>query len=87
MQYRTDFIISFVIFIKITVMKIYLLLLLLVVSFSCQERNKTDEVLQAKNKTIDSLKAKLEDCTAQAKIMAEVLEEERVQLQNKKATD
>ncbi|MDN4028668.1 hypothetical protein [Chryseobacterium gambrini] len=67
-------------------MKLYLLLLLPVVSFSCMERNKTEEILQAKNKTIDSLKAELKDCTAQAKIMAEVLEKERIELQNNKAT-
>lgn len=67
-------------------MKIYLLLLLSLVCFSCTERNKTAEILKAKNKTIDSLKAELKDCTAQAKIMAEVLEKERIELQNNKAT-
>lgn len=57
-------------------MKNYLLLLL-VIMFSCKE-NKT---LVAKNKTIDSLKSELLDCKAQAKIMVDILEKERIEQQ------
>lgn len=63
-------------------MKNYVLLLL-VITFSCTAPN--DKQLEAKDATIDSLSAKLEDCKAQAKIMADILEEERIEIQRKKA--
>lgn len=72
---------------KKTMMKNYVLLLFLVVSFSCNKHNQPDKILQDKNKTIDSLKTELEDCKGQAKIMADILEKERIELQNKKTTD
>ncbi len=70
-----------------TMMKNYVLPLLLVISFSCKKHNQPDKTLLDKNKTIDSLKAELEDCKGQAQIMADILEKERIELQNKKATD
>lgn len=42
------------------------------------------EMVNKKDKTIDSLKAELMDCKGQAKIMADILEKERIELQNKK---
>ena len=61
-------------------MKNYLLVILTVL-FSCRE----SETIGAKNKTIDSLKSKLESCTAQAKIMADIFEKERIEQQTKKS--
>ncbi len=67
-------------------MKNYVLLLLLMISFSCKKHNQPDKTLLDKNKTIDSLKAELKDCKSQAQIMADILEKERIELQNNKAT-
>lgn len=49
-----------------------------ILTFSCSSKNETKLIIAAKNKTIDSLKVELIDCKLQAKIMAEVLEEERI---------
>lgn len=61
-------------------MKKYIILLS-VLLISCND-NSDKTVIKAKNKTIDSLKATLEDCKGQAKIMAEVLEQERIKENN-----
>lgn len=55
-------------------MKYFLICLTLTVS--CSSKNEAKLTIAAKNKTIDSLKAELNDCKLQAQIMAEVLEEE-----------
>jgi hypothetical protein len=60
-------------------MKNYLLIIL---TFLCS--CKESKTIEAKNKTIDSLKSKLESCTAQAKIMADIFEKERIEQQNQK---
>lgn len=53
---------------------------------ACSTSNTTDEQIKMKDKMIDSLDFELKDCKAQAKIMADILEQERIELQNKKAT-
>ncbi|MPS72601.1 MAG: hypothetical protein E2590_05540 [Chryseobacterium sp.] len=59
-------------------MKKNLFLLMTAFLMSCNDHCKnTAQLVEAKNKTIDSLKAQLEDCKAQAKIMAEVLENDK----------
>ncbi|AZB28697.1 hypothetical protein [Chryseobacterium balustinum] len=58
-------------------MKKYIILLS-VLLLSCND-NSDKTIIKAKNKTIDSLKTELEDCKTQAKIMANVLEQERIE--------
>ena len=57
-------------------MKKYVVLLSAFI-ISCND-NSDKTIIKAKNKTIDSLKTELKDCKAQAKIMAEVLEQDRI---------
>lgn len=64
-------------------MKILLLIPILGIGISCA-KPKQDTVLQNKDKLIDSLKTELKDCQGQAHIMADVLEEERLELEKKK---
>lgn len=61
-------------------MKKYIILLS-VFLINCND-NSDKSIIKAKNKTIDSLKTELDDCKAQAKIMAEVLEQERIKENN-----
>lgn len=65
-------------------MKIILPTAILITFICCSEQKPGDNVLKAKNKTIDSLKTALTDCKAQAHIMADILEEERIELEKKK---
>lgn len=63
---------------KINATTSFLFLLLL----SACSKNKcadTIKIVEAKNKKIDSLQQVLTDCKAQAQIMADVLENERLQ--------
>lgn len=60
------------------------LALILLLCLSCSKQGVAKE-LQAKNKTIDSLQNELRDCKSQAQIMADVLENERIEQQIKKA--
>ncbi|WP_185226269.1 hypothetical protein [Chryseobacterium indologenes] len=62
-------------------MKYFLFCLTLTVS--CSSKNETKLIIAAKNKTIDSLKVELIDCKLQGKIMAEVLEEDRIKSEEK----
>lgn len=62
-------------------MKYFLFCLTLIVS--CSSKNETKLIIAAKNKTIDSLKVELIDCKLQGKIMAEVLEEDRIKSEEK----
>jgi 16S rRNA G527 N7-methylase RsmG len=55
-------------------------LYLLLLSACCKNKcDDTIKIVEAKNKKIDSLQQVLEDCKTQAQIMAEILENERLQ--------
>ncbi|AZA91758.1 Uncharacterised protein [Chryseobacterium nakagawai] len=60
-------------------MKYFLICLTLTVG--CSSKNETKLIIVAKNKTIDSLKVELNDCKLQAQIMADILEDERIEKQ------
>lgn len=63
----------------------YILLLVAFLITSCNASdNEYKLIIVSKNKTIDSLKLKLDDCKLQAQSMADVLEKERIEQQNKK---
>lgn len=64
-------------------MKILLLIPILGFGISCAKPKQDNTVLRNKEKLIDSLKTELKDCQSQAHIMAEVLEEERIELAKK----
>lgn len=66
--------------------KIIPLAMLLSVILSCKDK-KLVEDLKAKNNTIDSLRFVLDDCKAQAQIMADVMEQERIKKAMEKATE
>lgn len=70
-------------------MKNNFLIILFLLLISCSKSVSTNDIamVNKKNKTIDSLKAELIDCEGQAKIMADILEKERIELQNKKMAE
>lgn len=65
-------------------MKRYFIIIPLLLT-NCSKSLTNDEIkiIDKRDKTIDSLKTELMDCRGQAKIMAEILEKERIELQNK----
>ncbi|WP_147430442.1 hypothetical protein [Sphingobacterium puteale] len=65
---------------------IILLEMLLSVMLSCKDKKLVKD-LKAKNNFIDSLRFILDDCKAQAHIMADIMEQERIEAAMKKATD
>ncbi|BEV05017.1 hypothetical protein [Chryseobacterium gambrini] len=68
-------------------MKSFFILITSLLFIGCSTSTTTDELVKKKDKIIDSLDVELRDCKAQAKIMADILEKERIELQNKKATE
>lgn len=67
--------------------KKFIIIPLLLISCSKSVTNNEIALVDKKDKTIDSLKAELTDCKGQAEIMADILENERIELQNKKTTE
>lgn len=63
-------------------MKNSIITLFLIISCSKPVAINEKAICSKKDKTIDSLKSELLDCQAQAKIMADILDQERIKLQN-----
>ncbi|KFF28169.1 hypothetical protein [Chryseobacterium vrystaatense] len=64
-------------------MKKFLISIILLLLVGCSKSDTSFKVIDKKDITIDSLKAELMDCKLQAKIMADILEKERIEIQNK----
>lgn len=62
----------------------YLLMCLILLFLNCSHKQDNKFVIDTKNKTIDSLRFELADCKLQAQIMADILEEERIENNKKK---